>query len=611
MRPAAPPPTKNAMYDPKISPRAKALATWPPVLIGLLVASPMAATSAAQAPTCVYLGPMYRVCSSDPIVQEAAQRAYWWADGFASDVQDDVDQFMADRSKRAETLLTDIGYMGDEPNVYSSGRLPSPPYTAYPSDSNGISRALEGYEPVKVLNVKYGQACWPLASWCSLETLDRLLGTSVLYPGAAEFVAVYGWWTDLNGDGWIQNCQRDANVHPTLTTHRDVCRADEWIGIGTNRLVAYVSPGDWSQSGLETGGDPYPDIFFRHVGEGVYVSPGNLFPAQATVDGSLLQSVVVEAFVGQPVVLSGDRYYLAQEGEPVDVDLYRSLDPTVEALWTGDGVPVFEASESTLAEALGLLPDSTHPSSFDRYVGPAVGAATARYGADNDAGYSYEDGWHPYLDLRTVETAYVPTPGARTNTRTGGLESRGLKAATGWFRASSSFRAAPGSGTMPTATASSATHAPRTVARTPTTAGGRPIPTNTTTGPSSSECARNPSTRRSARKADTGPAARTSWGDGIPRPTTYPMDESTGMRPPVTFGCGSRATRGTSNSTRRNGSCSRRGPSWRRSTSVPTSSPFGSTGTASRWKNGCGTSTSCRGPRSSRPDSWPWTTTFP
>lgn len=108
----------------------------------------------------------------------------------------------------------------EEPNVASSGTVPSNPYAdpsaSYPADNNGLPAAFAGGAPVSVLQAKWMPYLWPATvvggSWSGTglagaanpdanNFLRPFVGKDFIYPAAhSSFVAFYGQWSDLNGD---------------------------------------------------------------------------------------------------------------------------------------------------------------------------------------------------------------------------------------------------------------------------------------------------------------------------------------------------------------------------------------------------------------------------
>lgn len=307
--------------------------------------------------------------------------------------------------------IPDSSWLGNEPNVPSSGRLPYPPLDGdtqdYRADANGMDDARRG-DAVRILGVSALVGVEGRAFDVN-TLLASFAGGAFLLPGPQRFEAWLGTWADHDGDGTID---RVGDV--------------EWSP-GYGEVVGYLTPltPTSTQPGntlfMRPGGDP--DLRFERGDGGRYTVAGGfdlLF-----VDNSMLETTVSEVF-DSPVASTGTwRTMIPSESSRIDVDLYKAVDPTVEALYreivvapiVGAGCDVDHPENSALDFVTGDRCPDGNP------VGPAARDALTTLGidpqdADADSsvgavfapvlppypmevsGYDHAFESHPYFDLR-------------------------------------------------------------------------------------------------------------------------------------------------------------------------------------------------------------------
>ncbi|HLE96324.1 MAG TPA: hypothetical protein VI997_03055 [Candidatus Thermoplasmatota archaeon] len=257
------------------------------------------------------------------------------------------------------------GFEGDGTDFADEPDLSVPdPYTV---DPNGVHAAREQDEssaPVLILNAKWMTG--DVSEFGATVDLSVLLGPSAgrsrgmlpLVPG--EFVAFYGTWTDLNGDGRLMGAAAGQPVFVDADANRDCgsqevrtddpsgafgtpvsfrCVSDvEWRPTAGADVVAYITPG-YTTNTFAVGPPPPapgdPDIVFREIptADGTrYIAPGDV-GAFVFIDNGALETMLMETFVNPTFTPTGVRTREATEGEPTDVDTYTALDPAVETLY--------------------------------------------------------------------------------------------------------------------------------------------------------------------------------------------------------------------------------------------------------------------------------------
>lgn len=363
---------------------------------------------------------------------------------------------------RLDTGVADVGFIGDEPNVRSSGRVPfewrGSPSRFYPADANGLESARQGV-PSNVLAVEWVSGSCGAEGLCSTAATSTFYGNfvnrdrPVIVPGTGRFEAWLGRFVDTDEDGHIRDVNSRTDVVHVSSTGG--CgggtlgagtvgtgdpygivglsvrchRVDEWDGYqGT--IVAYVTPGDWSGDAVNRAfeadplaatdeGPERPDVSFAHVprDEGVsgrYVAPASGFEL-VTLDGSLVQTTVVEAISSPITVFGGPRTKEAQTASLVDVDRYSSLDLTIESIYQNLAVrPAADfgcdpksPEDGCPATTAGVLePLRTGAEGAVVAVGPATGAFVADVERDPQEGA--RGGISPRLDLVAEASLAAP-----------------------------------------------------------------------------------------------------------------------------------------------------------------------------------------------------------
>lgn len=298
----------------------------------------------------------------------------------------------------AQTLNTDLsdGWVGDEPNTATPGALPFcfprggkvDPSCDYPEDANGLGPdrgpAANGGSPAKVLAVSWenriADPVGPSVPFHTAPLLQPLLGNDMMVPGFGQFVAWFGTFQDHNDNGWIEDhlaadrveATTRGNCETTVATDDDngvgspqdantgvsarCVQEDEWAPGDVVIIAAYVTPGDFNEEAdylnAPTEGPhndtSQPDIFFQSFdvdGErtGRYYAPASNFE-YVVIDNGVLETTVLEAISEPENVVNGDRSAEAKAGSLVEVDVYTSVNPAVEALYENNVVSVVTAA---------------------------------------------------------------------------------------------------------------------------------------------------------------------------------------------------------------------------------------------------------------------------
>lgn len=349
-------------------------------------------------------------------------------------------------AQRVDSEASD-GWLGDEPGVTQPGSIEvagDDPSSSYPADDNGVVAARAG-EGSLVLGVRFHARAAVFGTPVDSGPVDfggafaRLAGGDGLLAGTGQFQAWHGTWADDDGDDWIDTALPSDRVHvnargdcepgvrtadadglgsaqgvPTGLSVRCATGA-EWVPRNDAVIVAYFTPGRPSdiihRVFLPEGDDPRtPDFTFVHRSvegrpTGRYYSPTTDLE-YLIVDGSVLQSTVVEAISDPVFTADGKRTHERSEASRVEVDVYRAIDPTVEALYRDlVAVPADDAGcdldypergcPATTGPLTSAITDAV--ASTDPVVGPVKAAVLAPHGPEDPA--RYLDGPRPYLDL--------------------------------------------------------------------------------------------------------------------------------------------------------------------------------------------------------------------
>ncbi|HVL46998.1 MAG TPA: hypothetical protein VM889_00405 [Candidatus Thermoplasmatota archaeon] len=225
----------------------------------------------------------------------------------------------------------------------------------------------------------------------------------LVYPGWTTFIALYGAWDDLDGDGlvdWIRNASASAPA------------GNEWASHRGGDLVSYISPG--SHPTLLSEARPHdtePDLAYAYDAWG-YTSIGPTI----YLDGTLLTTYEVDT-VSRPVFAPGPhgRPFTPRADSLVDLDRYAALAPgPVEAVYGVTAGPfmerfgspnsgtVFEDGERVgFPSAEGTLVAPVARAAFDRlYAGDlrewAAGSGSSAEGRHD----AYKNAFLAWADLR-------------------------------------------------------------------------------------------------------------------------------------------------------------------------------------------------------------------
>ncbi|HVL48963.1 MAG TPA: hypothetical protein VM889_10435, partial [Candidatus Thermoplasmatota archaeon] len=167
----------------------------------------------------------------------------------------------------------------------------------------------------------------------------------IITPGVGNFVALYGWWADLDGDGVAEIKPIYANPGPD----------NEWVAKGGATVVSYVEPGSRPElTNRAQPGKSDPDIVY--VSQGVYRQDYVIL----FLDGSLLRRTTVTTVADALLSADGEgRPYTADAYSRVDIDVYAALAPgPLEALY---GAVAGEISDHYGAPSLGICPARCQP----------------------------------------------------------------------------------------------------------------------------------------------------------------------------------------------------------------------------------------------------------
>lgn len=344
-----------------------------------------------------------------------------------------------------DSPVTDLGDFRAEPDGAQGPAL---------VDDNGIGPALAG-DLSLILNSKWvaspatGATVGTTDS--DLNTLfDPLVADDMIVPGVVgTFHAWYGEWADHNGDGHVpsgsftsaftsfnyagstvsgRECSDGSfglGPIPTVTTPGAAlgdCASDtagEWESDPAAVIVSYVTPGRAQRLDLQPDGSPRdPALNYVYItGYAHYVASLEGF---VFVDNSVLQTTAVETLANPTVAASGLRSRVPTTGEPIDVDVYRAVDPTVEQLYAAvtaslapTGCEVDRPLEPVEGENDCVAPIPDAPSSA-AVVGPV--AAIVLPPVASEATQDHAAAPHLYFDVRLVLSGNAPPangPGIR------------------------------------------------------------------------------------------------------------------------------------------------------------------------------------------------------
>ncbi len=280
--------------------------------------------------------------------------------------------------------------------------------------------------------------------------LNHYAGTDFLWPGATGFMAWYGNWNDLNGDGVISDAAPDANGNPPSAEANDefLWRGAE-DGNGGLSMVGYIHPSDIEGTGILAGrpfltGDPLEESFgafatpsaapdFAYAdrtapaeagGQPFYVAgPG--WSTQTTDESFLVTTTVLSVVDAQKAAGSEVGFDLADSASYRDVDVYESLDPTVESLYLSSartakpaydsGVAAVNSTASAIEAIVDEYTEGLVPSEVSDQLDSAEEDSDKAIGATDDvlfgpvpneraydmAGNDYASGFAPWLDVTT------------------------------------------------------------------------------------------------------------------------------------------------------------------------------------------------------------------
>lgn len=209
----------------------------------------------------------------------------------------------------------------------------------------------------------------------------------------------------------------------------------EFQGIPGKRVVVYVTPGDFNDwvngpigvegGGTVTPGPSQPDFILGDVSnpddtqsasDGHYVGPSAGFP-QVWTDNGVLQTTLTEGIAEPDFTPSQARAYNALNGQVVDADVYKAVDPTAEALYAATAGSIWYSP--TVA---GINPDGGWAPLAQRnavltllgpQVGPTVATLAPPFEQDFPDGYDLDDysgDFGPYLNV-FLNTAIQYEPG--------------------------------------------------------------------------------------------------------------------------------------------------------------------------------------------------------
>ncbi|HLE96420.1 MAG TPA: hypothetical protein VI997_03540 [Candidatus Thermoplasmatota archaeon] len=312
------------------------------------------------------------------------------------------------------TPLTDFTEMSEEYTPSTAGddfqyRTRYGP-TSYPADATNVKAAMDqldgnGASPVLVLNQKtsFAGVADPVLDIMAVNTVYGA-ATGKDYTGPwYQAIALYGMWSDLNEDGFIQNDQWDDDPDGDVFFTAGVAgRAkgtaanDEWDGITSTEykeggdhsereLVIYntgygyrwsgqYEPGTQDTRDLELfplfgsdhdGWDPMETFDPITENDGYHKTKIILGFDEGNYDQNLivtniwetyLGALVLESLAGCDLTVDGCRQYdpvdttLDANGnkkQPYDVDIYESTDPALQSLYATNVLPVYRNAVET------------------------------------------------------------------------------------------------------------------------------------------------------------------------------------------------------------------------------------------------------------------------
>lgn len=362
-----------------------------------------------------------------------------------------------------------FGWVGDEPNVAAGGSVPAAwddsPSRAYPADANGLGSA-RANSPAPVLAVSWMHRVTPQGPSGDVRGLTSQLtnGGQFIVPGFGQFWAFHGVFHDVNADGWIQDhgnnydrvhASTDGSCTTSVSTSDGdglgrpqgantgvsarCSAADEWVPLNSV-IAAYLTPGNptdvvnrgfgfWNP--LTPPGDAAqeePDFVFQgqaveNQQTGRYFAPTTNFD-YVMIDNSLVETQVIEAISDAVTVsLPAERSMEASASSLVEVDVYRSVDPTVETLYLAAISPLTNAGcepEYMERGCRATTDPVTEPlrQTFDATSGPLVGGTVTqvvtKWEQDPQGLGSARSSPHLFMDL-FVDTSLAVTAVASFN----------------------------------------------------------------------------------------------------------------------------------------------------------------------------------------------------
>ncbi len=214
-----------------------------------------------------------------------------------------------------------------------------------------------------------------------MENLNFYAGTNFLYPGATTFMAWYGAWNDLNGDGIIDE-------YPPSNLAKAALDEFAWEGLESGRSGAnsavmngWILPshiesagflagrpdrlgtgtpedtlGAWSD--VESTPDfPYTDRTGPSEAQPFYVNQAG-WSVQTTDEGFIMTTTILSVVEAKRAAGSDIGYDLTVAAAYRDVDIYQSVDPTVEALYLsvirGVARPTYDGALNTVNDTINL-----------------------------------------------------------------------------------------------------------------------------------------------------------------------------------------------------------------------------------------------------------------
>lgn len=320
----------------------------------------------------------------------------------------------------------------------------------------GVPTAKEGLAPAVILNAKWINDASPILFFEDTNfdavTLLAPFGGEFILPGATgEMMAWYGTWSDHDHDEHLpipqrayigvaatsRDCVDGAVGGGTLLPNGDPagagvgpiplpevptpavaaadCSGSEWIATSGAFVAGYASPAPPADTLLSNNvfvpGEGEPNVHFAAHGyrEGVrYVAPDTNF-GQFFVDASILQTTTVETYVNPLPTSDGERTITRDASEPHDIDVYTSVNPAAEALYTGNVVAPFESVTGCTPANIWICVSAANPdvTAADPTVGPAMAQVLPPRG-NEDPGHDYISETHAYFDVHLDLTAWQP-----------------------------------------------------------------------------------------------------------------------------------------------------------------------------------------------------------